>query len=400
MDKLDIIHALDYASLENLGGDCRVAFEVSAALAEMGHRPAVFGGCENPKGETAWRGVRIANFPYDPSAPGVFRKFNAVGRSSARRFVEIFGEKKFHAAVFHQPLVARAFRKARLLKNLPRVYYFHSPWHMEFEAAGGGRGLSWFALKMRRALEAKAVAEADRVVVLSEYMKGLLREIHGCPDEKIAVIPGGVDLKEFKKPSSIPETRGRLGIPKNAPVIFTLRRLVPRMGVDSLVLAMKTVLDKYPDAVLIVGGRGPERENLEKLAADAGVSKSIRFAGYIPAADAPDYYGCADCSVAPTRALEGFGLVLLESMACGTPALATPEGGMTEILRAADPSRLFASKSPEDIAGGIIRYLDSGGATAAVRASARAFAEKFSWSRAAGRFLDILSDVRQNEFQQ
>lgn len=378
---------MDYASHSNMGGDIQVAFELSRELAAMGHDVTVFGGSEEPEYNITWRGVRLVSFRYDPSEPGALSKFKAVGSASAERFKKVFtGEKPFDVAAFHQPLVSHAFKSGGLLGNAKRVYFFHSPWSLEFAARSEKkRGLGFrLGSRLRRKFERRALEPAGVIITLSEYMKNLAHALHRVDSARVRVIPGGADTETFKPADDVAAVRRELGVETDGPVFFCLRRLVPRMGIDSLVAAMPSVVGRHPAAMLLVGGRGPMLEALKQNARALGVERNVRFLGYIDDCRVPKYYAAADASVVPTRELEGFGLVLLESLACGTPALATPVGGMTEILKPFRPQWLFKSTSPEDVSAGLLEFLSSGGASPDARLACRELVlEKYAWTRAA-----------------
>ncbi|HRR39717.1 MAG TPA: glycosyltransferase, partial [Syntrophales bacterium] len=124
-------------------------------------------------------------------------------------------------------------------------------------------------------------------------------------------------MERFHPSGDRRDIRRRLGIPENRAVILTVRNLVPRMGLENLITAMKDVVKALPDVLLIIGGSGPLREKLLRLACELQLSDSIRFTGFIRDEELPDYYRAADIFVLPTIELEGFGLVTLEALACG-----------------------------------------------------------------------------------
>jgi SAM-dependent methyltransferase len=137
---------------------------------------------------------------------------------------------------------------------------------------------------------------------------------------------------------------------------------------------------------LLIGGSGSLRTELEALAAALGVAAHVRFLGFVPDADLPLYYQAADCFVLPTRELEGFGLVTVEALACGTPVLGTPVGATPELLDPLDPALVFPAATAEAMAGRLGDFLDrlerAPGPAAALRAAARAHAERhYGWDR-------------------
>jgi glycosyltransferase involved in cell wall biosynthesis len=135
--------------------------------------------------------------------------------------------------------------------------------------------------------------------------------------------------------------RERLELPGNALLLLTVRDLEQRMGIDTLLEAL-TRLPKERPFYCLIGGTGPLRGFLEKLCERLGLADRVRFLGYIREDQLPLYYQAADLFVLPTRAHEGFGLVTVEALACGTPVVGTPAGATPEILSPLNP-RLVAS---------------------------------------------------------
>jgi glycosyltransferase involved in cell wall biosynthesis len=116
---------------------------------------------------------------------------------------------------------------------------------------------------------------------------------------------------------------------------------------------------RIPDFLLLIGGAGSLRAHFERLAASLDLQPHVRFLGFIPEADLPRYYQAADAFVLPTRELEGFGLVTVEALACGTPVLGTAVGATPEILRPLNPLLLFRDQTPEAMAEHLGRLLET-----------------------------------------
>ncbi len=129
------------------------------------------------------------------------------------------------------------------------------------------------------------------------------------------------------------------------------------MGLDTLIQAMAILRQQAPDLLLLIGGAGSLRSDLESLTGSLDLQGHVRFLGFIPDNELPLYYQASDAFVLPTRELEGFGLVTIEALACGTPVLATPVGATPELLRQLQPDLLFEGIEAQDIAQGILRYL-------------------------------------------
>jgi glycosyltransferase involved in cell wall biosynthesis len=126
------------------------------------------------------------------------------------------------------------------------------------------------------------------------------------------------------------------------------------MGVDTLIWAVGAVREALP-LMLVIGGQGALRAELEARVHREGLADHVSFVGHIPEPDLPRYYQAADCFVLPTRALEGFGLVTVEALACGTPVLGTPVGATPEILTPLAAELLTEDASAESLARGLRR---------------------------------------------
>ncbi len=171
----------------------------------------------------------------------------------------------------------------------------------------------------------------------------------------MTIIPGGVDLKRFQPVQDKKNIRQHLGISLEKVLLFTVRNLVPRMGLKNLILAMKDIVKEISDIYLVIGGDGPLKENLRTLTNTLGLNNFIHFVGFIPENQLPDFYRMADIFVLPTRELEGFGLVTLEALASGIPVLGTPIGGTKEILKKFDSRFLFNNTDNNSIANLILK---------------------------------------------
>jgi glycosyltransferase involved in cell wall biosynthesis len=211
-------------------------------------------------------------------------------------------------------------------------------------------------------------------------------------------IPGGVDPQRFRPAEDRDAVRKALGIPTGTFVLLTVRNLEPRMGLDSLVRAMAILRQQAPDLMILVGGAGSLRGDLESLTGSLDLQGKVKFLGFIPDNELPLYYQASDAFVLPTRELEGFGLVAVEALACGTPVLGTPVGAIPEILGELQPDLLFEGIEAETIARGILKHLQRAQADPqgyeALRRRCREYATiHFSWNRIVERLEQELVDI-------
>lgn len=342
-----ILHAYDFFA----PGNSRNGFDLDRLLAARGHEVHVLAGTgrHGPVDGAVLDKVVFHAYPSGEGLSPVARYRHAM-RENETRFEALQREWDFDAVLLNQPLCAAGVLEAVRGPGPAKVYYFLSPWAAEWRIENPGAG--WLKRLVhagfRNRIEDGAIGRCDHVLVASEFMRGQLRAHHpGIPEGKVSILPGAVDLKTFSPGEGRGRERARFGIGPG-PAVLTVRRLVPRMGIDLLLRAAARV----PGLQVVVGGDGPLRGELEALAASLKVP--AKFVGYVPDGDLPALYRSADLFALPTRALEGFGLVAIEAMACGTPALGTPVGAIPEVL--GPLGLLFKDATVEAIEEGLRRF--------------------------------------------
>ena len=275
-----------------------------------------------------------------------------------------------------------------LLGRKPLIEHFHGPWSLEARAAGLPRPTVLF-----RAVQERIVyGRADRIIVLSQYFGDLLESEFAVPRKRIRVVPGGADLDRFYPASTRAIERRRLGIEGDRPLLVCCARLESQKGVAGLIDAMRTVRPIVPHVSLAVLGTGSQRTALEKQAADSGLRDCVRFLGHADPAMVAAYFRAADFTVVPSTGTEGFGLVCIESLACGTPVLATPVGALPEVLRPLSPHTIAEGTSADAIARSIGDALTGRVAMPSPEACV-AYARRFSWTSVARSVLDVYHEV-------
>ncbi|MBD2774468.1 glycosyltransferase family 4 protein [Iningainema tapete] len=234
-----------------------------------------------------------------------------------------------------------------LPKGVPITFNFHGPWALESKQEGIDK-LKEFV--QQTLIEKRVYQRCDRFIVLSKAFGEILHHHYQVPWEKINIIPAGVDLTRFQPNLSPDEARTQLGWPSDRQIVFTSRRLVQRVGVDKLLDALATIKPRVPDVWLAIGGRGPQQAALQQQVIELGLNDQVKFLGFLPDEQLPVAYQAADFTVMPSQSLEGFGLATIESLACGTPAVCTPVGGMPEILEPFSPQLITNSAEASAIA--------------------------------------------------
>ncbi|MGF6758813.1 glycosyltransferase family 4 protein [Paraburkholderia sp. GAS42] len=238
---------------------------------------------------------------------------------------------------------------AGVFARIPRVVHFHGPWADE-SAVEGHSSVSRI---VRHAIEKSVYRNASRHIVLSRAFGDLLRTRYGVREDTIRIVPGCVDVNRFNVTQTKAEVREALGLPADRPLIFCIRRLVSRMGLEELVDAMFVVRQTVPDALLVIAGTGPLEPALRATIAARRLENHVRLVGFVADETLPFWYRSADVTVVPTLSLEGFGLTTIESLAAGTPVLVTPVGGLPEAVAPLSQELVLPSVGYRAIAAGI-----------------------------------------------
>jgi glycosyltransferase involved in cell wall biosynthesis len=258
--------------------------------------------------------------------------------------------------------------------DVPRVVHFHGPWAAESRAEGGTTA----SAAVKEALERFVYRRADRYIVLSTAFKDLLAG-YGVAPSRISVVPMGIDTSFFRPAHDRRSVREELGWPGEATVFFSARRLINRVGLLELLSAVRIVRDTYSNVVVKIAGKGPLRAELEAAVATLGLDDCVELMGFVSDDDLVRCYQAADVTVVPTQSLEGFGTIISESLACGTPVIVTPIGGMPEAVAPLAPQLITRSAASEDIAARMIGVLDGTVPIPSYDACRKYALERFDW---------------------
>ncbi len=206
-------------------------------------------------------------------------------------------------------------------------------------------------------LSRESLASADLVVAVSNDVKRALHQQLELPtDRTVEVVHMGVDTEVFRPG---PSERERLDLPEDERVILFVGNLAEVKGPDVLLEAFARMREAdRADRLVYVGG-GTLRELLEWRAERLDVADAVRFEGRLPEAEVAAHMRAADVLALPSRA-EGFGLVLLEAMACGTPCVASAVGGTVEALPDPDCGRLVPPEDVDALADALAEVIGEG----------------------------------------
>ncbi len=231
---------------------------------------------------------------------------------------------------------------------------------------------------------------SDAITVNSNYIKNTVLSIDRYIMDKVSYIPMGVDESVYA-PKATSSIKDRYGAEY---IVFSVGRLIDWKGMKYLIMAMREVVKKVHGAKLVIGGSGPEKANLERMARDLGLQDSVIFPGYIDASALSEYYHSSDVFVLPSINLNGqteaLGVVLLEAMASGTPVIGSNVGGIPDIIQDGYNGFLVPERSPKDLADRIVKLLLD--RDLAKRFSANGYKtvnERFLWKDIGRKFCEI-----------
>lgn len=243
-----------------------------------------------------------------------------------------------------------------------------------------------------QAVLSRFVENAHRVVTTSEAMIHAVPFLR-CNRERCEVIPPAADVE---KRSVEEEERVRLRREVKAgdkKVILFVGRLVYYKGIDVLLRAMSDI----QDAILIVVGKGPEKQELQELANEMGISEWVRFPGFVPEDDLPIYYSIADVFVLPSvSSSEAFGIVQVEAMMYGVPVINTSlDTGVSSVSRDGETGLTVPPNNVEALSEAIQTLLSEPEMRSEFSAAAQERAQEFDKDHVVGQYAELYDEVLQ-----
>jgi glycosyltransferase involved in cell wall biosynthesis len=361
-----ILVATDQWFPDRLGGLARVASETAAGLARRGHEVVVLAPATGAAADDDPPGVAVERVLPQSRLPHTVTDVVATVRAARGRV------RRFDLLVGHTSTTSSALATVR--DGVPLVHVFHASAPLELRflrtrlASRKARAATVPLEALLVRLERRSLRAADRVLVLSEFSRGLVADAVAAG--RIVGVDGGVDVARFAPREG---ARARLGLDPDAPLLVAVRRLEPRMGLEQLVAAMS----ELPDVRLALIGSGSLDRRLAELVREHGLDGRVRLVGRVGDAELPDWYRAADLAVVPSAAYEGFGLATAEALACGTPVVGTPVGATPELLEPLEPRLVARGADAPALARAIADALPL---APALRDRAAAYArDRFGW---------------------
>ncbi|MCH8297118.1 MAG: glycosyltransferase [Chloroflexi bacterium] len=235
----------------------------------------------------------------------------------------------------------------------------------------------------RPVVEAEVMATADRIIAFSPHERDAMARLYGADAGKVSLVPCGVDLSLFR-PLDQNSVRARLGL-NGEKILLYVGRIEPLKGLELLVETAAQMDSDESVRVVVVGADANgdrEMDRVKRLAKERDLEDQIDFVGQVDHNELPLYYNAADVCVVPSY-YESFGLVALESMACGTPVVATRVGGLSTIIHHGRTGYLKSWRCPEAFANSVEMIISSDGLQQSMGEAARKRAEGMGWDNVA-----------------
>ncbi len=239
----------------------------------------------------------------------------------------------------------------------------------------------------------RSVHRADRILADSQATKDDLVVLYGVPAGKVTVLLSGVDVRFVPANESVKmTTRSKYGIARR-PYLFSIGTVQPRKNYGRLAQALRLLIDRGFDLDLVIaGGKGWLEDPIYDTIRDSGVQDHVHFIGFAGENDLPALYSGAEALVFPSL-YEGFGLPILEAMACHTPVVTSTVSSMPEV--ADDAALCVDPYSVEAIADAVQRILDDSALRQTLVTRGRERAAAFTWERAARQLAQVYADLLQ-----
>jgi len=311
---------------KSVGGLAQHVYDLTGALVESGVDVHLITSGE--KGAPAYErvnGVKVYRVePYRVSSPDFVTWVAQFNVALLEKVMQLLGEVGgFQIVHAHDWLVAYAARAVKHAGRLPLVATIHATEY------GRNYGLHNDVQRHISDIEWWLTYEAWRVICCSRYMEGEVKHVFQLPDDKVTVIPNGVNAASFQIGSGNVH-RSHYAAPDER-IVFYVGRLVKEKGVQILLDAAPEVLSHYPQTKFIIAGKGPHLAPLKRQAEALGIANRVYFTGYIDDSVRNSLYSWSDAAVFPSL-YEPFGIVALEAMAARTPVIVSDCGGISEIV--------------------------------------------------------------------
>ncbi len=392
------VHTCPLAALggKETGGMNVYVRETARELARMGVGVDVFTRSQNPgipRVVELGGGARVVHLPAGAEAPMPREAVHAhldEFVAGVERFAQSEGLEYdlIHAHYWLSGVAGLALREAW---GAPLVQMFHTLGRLKNSVAQSPAEVE---PELRITEEARIIAGADRVVAANVVERAHLVWYYGARQDRIAVIPCGVDTELFQ-PMPRATAKDLLELPSD-PLLVYVGRLQPIKGLETLLEAMTLVM--RATRLMVIGGDADEPENghaayLRERVSALALAERVRFLGAQPQRRLQLFYAAADATVMPSY-YESFGMVALEAMACGSPVVASRVGGLTTTVQDRVTGLLVPEGDPSALAAALDTLLGDTALQSRLAAQAQRWAAEHRWPCVAEAVCRLYSELR------
>lgn len=393
-----------------VGGENVYVYELSRSLGRLGWTVDVFtrhSSAKTTKTAKIAPNVRLIRLKAGPVDYVPRDKLFPFMTEYVESFLKFQRENKLEYLLTHGNYYFSGWAGLQIAKTLgiPHVNTFHTLGIVRHRAIGQNDT----SPDERVAIETEIFQNAHRVIATSQPMKEEMTSLYNAPVKHIVVIPGGVNLNRF---TPTPELLARrvLHVSSNRTIILYVGRIERRKGIDTLLTAMEELANKMPEKrktlrLFIAGGVPPnkwhkitepkekaELQRLDAIIKEKKLDDMVRWLGAVNREYLQYYYASAEVTVVPSY-YEPFGLVPLESMACGTPIIASKVGGMQYTVKDGKTGYLVPPQDPLALAAKLEYLLKHPAVKKHMRENAIERSKLFSWDTVADTMDEFYQDV-------
>jgi D-inositol-3-phosphate glycosyltransferase len=307
-----------------------------------------------------------------------------------------------HSHYWMSGIAAKALKAAW---DIPVIHMFHTLSLVKNQIA---RDASEIEGSYRIDGEKEVLQTADRIVIATPAEKSQLESLYHANTNNLVVIPPGVDVSYFY-PIQKDEAKEVIGIPENDRMILFVGRIEPLKGIDTLIRAIhhiedNAIIGKCPHYLTVIGGdpdlceedMNSEMVRLQKLREELGLDDLVVFIGKRDQDALPYYYSAAEVVVVPSH-YESFGMVALESMACGTPVIASQVGGLAFLVQDGLTGYFVPNNDPAALGEKITEMLCNIELREKMGKNAIQLAYKYRWEKISQMVIDLYKNTIQSE---
>jgi D-inositol-3-phosphate glycosyltransferase len=383
-----------------IGGANTYVLELSKALARKGYQLDVFTRLQDPESDRivdVSPNLRVIHLPAGPQTKldkkeqeQYIPKFLDNFYAYAEKENAIYSYVSCH--YYLSGIIGKAIKKKL---QIPLVMTFHTLGLMKNLVARSDEERESLE---RIKTELDLVQEADVIIATSQADAQYIQTLYNAERHKIAILIPGVNLDLFK-PGDKTAAKEAIGAELEHKVILFVGRIEPLKGIDVLLYAMKSILNKHPDfngCVWIVGGDvskavddwSRELKKLNDIRKVLGITTSVKFVGRKEPHELPNYYNAADVVVLPSQ-YESFGITAVEAMASGVPVITTDTAGVADLIDKQHGQLITSANNPILLARKIKGILKDDGARATLSKEVSKSVRDLSWDHTADEFMKL-----------